>query len=260
MKKNDQNYLKISTIYFHNFDLNSATKQIIKWIKEDQTKFISLCNTHSLSICLRKKSFLKLLNSSDINLPDGMPIALYLSIKYFRLQKRVSGPDLMMKILKDLPNKKTPIYFLGSTLDILRILKNKFSNDYGFNNIYIESPPFRKLSKKENNDIINRINKSKSKIIFVSLGCPKQEEWIYENKRHLNGILIGVGAAFSFHANKLQRAPKFIQIIGFEWLFRLFQEPKRLFFRYIMSGLALFTFVLNDSYLNLKRCIKKIYS
>lgn len=252
--------LNISNIYFNNLDMSKSTQKIINWIIRNENKFITLSNTHSLSVVLRKNKFLRVINSSNMNLPDGMPIALYLSIKYRKIIKRVSGPDLMINILQKLPNPNIPIFLLGSTCDVLNDLKIKLSNQFGIKNIYIESPPFRELTEKENLEIINKINKFNSKLIFVSFGCPKQEEWIYLNKKKINGVLIGVGAAFLFHSNKLKRSPKFIQAIGFEWFFRLVQEPRRLFFRYLISFISFLIFIIKDIFYELKICIKQILS
>ena len=149
--------------------------------------------------------------------------------------KRVFGPTLLNKMLDWGQEKKIKHFFLGSTNKTIEKLTKVIEHDYPSALVCGSiSPPFRPLTKEENNTIINKINDTNADIIWVGLGAPKQEKWMYHIIKRLNTkILIGVGAAFDFHAGSKKRAPKWMQSIGLEWLFRLLSEPKRLWRRYL---------------------------
>lgn len=109
------------------------------------------------------------------------------------------------------------------------------------------SPPFRILTEDEDKKIINEINTKSPDFLWVGLGAPKQELWMYEHKNKVNSLMIGVGAGFDYLAGNIKRAPKWMQIVGFEWLYRLIQDPKRLFKRYLVTNLKFLIFLIKMS-------------
>ena len=150
---------------------------------------------------------------------------------------RVTGPDLMRVLFEEASQNGLRMYFYGSTDEILKELRQKLDEQYkGINIAGMYSPPFRKLTQEEDTDTINMINDTKPDIIWIGLGAPKQEIWMNEHKGKLNGVMIGVGAGFDYFAGRIKRAPQWMQKAGLEWLYRLMQEPKRLFKRYFVTN------------------------
>lgn len=128
-------------------------------------------------------------------------------------------------------------YFYGSSEQTLEMLREKLKEKYPDIAIAgMVSPPFRALSEAEDEAAIQAINESGADIIWVGLGAPKQENWMYEHKDKVNGVMIGVGAGFDYHAGNIKRAPAWMQKMSLEWLYRLMQDPKRLFKRYLVTN------------------------
>jgi len=199
------------------------------------------------------KKFQNIVNAANIVTPDGMPLVWTLKLLGVKNAERVYGPKLMIELLKVCALKNIPIGLYGGTKEVLDELTIKLPKEHkGLLISYAYSPPFRKLSKDESKEVISKINMSKCKIVFIGLGCPKQEIWMYEHSSYLSMPLIGVGASFDFLANSKRQAPLFLQNIGLEWLFRLFTEPKRLFYRYFYHNPRFICYVfkqlMNDKY------------
>jgi N-acetylglucosaminyldiphosphoundecaprenol N-acetyl-beta-D-mannosaminyltransferase len=145
--------------------------------------------------------------------------------------------DLLPDLLSLAAQHKMPVFFYGGTQAVLEVTGDhisKFYPDIPFTGIY--SPPFRELTPDEEQDIIRIINASGAKIVFVALGCPKQEKWMAAMKDRINSVMIGIGAALPVLAGVQKRAPRWMQKSGLEWLYRLSQEPKRLFKRYLVTN------------------------
>ena len=127
-------------------------------------------------------------------------------------------------------------YFYGSTPETLKLLKEKVEEKYHLAIVGLESPPFRKLTEEEDRKVVERINAARADFVWVGLGAPKQEKWMYEHKGRINGLMIGVGAGFDYFAGNIKRAPMWMQKCSLEWLYRLMQDPKRLFKRYLVTN------------------------
>lgn len=224
--------INISAINYSN-----ASHQIVDWGRAHESRYVCACNVHMIMEAHDHLSFRQILNNADLVTPDGMPLVWMMRIKGEPNQSRVYGPTLMLHILALAEKEKLPIGFLGSTDHVLTKLsinlKKKFLN-LMIN--YCNSPSFGKLSETENNKIIEEITQSKIQILFVGLGCPKQEIWMAEHKGKIPAVMVGVGAAFDFHAGVKPQSPPFLQKLGLEWLFRLFHEPRRLWKRYLYNN------------------------
>lgn len=206
-------------------------------------KYICVSNVHTTVMAYRNEAYRTVQNSADMALPDGKPLAMVSKKRGFPEAERVPGPDLMPKIFEASQVRGYKHYFYGSTQKTLDILKEQLQKKYPKLQIVgMYSPPFRQLSEKEDKEIIDRINDCNPDFIWVALGAPKQENWMYEHKDKVNGIMLGVGAAFDFEAGTVKRAPKWMQEMCLEWLHRLLQDPKRLFVRYISTN---FSFIWN---------------
>ena len=169
--------------------------------------------------------------------PDGAPIAWVLRHKGAKNQQRINGPDLMWRYLHHAEETKESIFLYGGTIETLEKLVARIN--VAFPRLHIAgclSPPFRALSAEEDAAIIAEINASGAQTVWVSLGCPKQERWMREHRGKINGVMLGVGAAFNYHAGTLKRAPLWMQQRGLEWLYRLLREPRYLWRRYLYTN------------------------
>lgn len=168
---------------------------------------------------------------------DGAPVAWMLRRLGFTGQPRVSGPDLMWMLCERCAALSMPVYFYGSTPATLDALALRLGQAFqGLRVVGMDSPPFRALSEAEDAQMAERINQSGAAIVFVSLGCPKQEAWMAAHRGRVNAVMIGVGAAFDFHAGMVTRAPLWMRENGLEWLHRLLSEPRRLWRRYFVTN------------------------
>jgi N-acetylglucosaminyldiphosphoundecaprenol N-acetyl-beta-D-mannosaminyltransferase len=151
-----------------------------------------------------------------------------------RRQTRAYGPTLMLHILESAVRNNLSVGFYGSQPEVLNTLMKRMQARYtGLNVVFSYSPPFCEMRREEDLDVVERINRSGARILFVGLGCPKQEIWMAEHRGKVKSVMIGVGAAFDFHAGRKPQAPAWMQKTGLEWIFRLFTEPRRLWKRYL---------------------------
>ncbi|MDD5691136.1 MAG: WecB/TagA/CpsF family glycosyltransferase [Candidatus Omnitrophica bacterium] len=244
---------KISAIDMHN-----ACLFIEEAIAKRRKKYICVCPVSTIMECRRNKKVLNSVNSADLITPDGMPTVWIGRIKGHKNIKRVYGPELMQEICSISVKKGYKHYFYGSSQDTLNQLQKKLKDKYpGLIISGSFSPPFRQLTEEESARIVGEINNSNPDVLWVGLGSPKQDLWMYEYRDKLNApVLIGVGAAFDFLAGIKLQAPGWIRNNGFEWLFRLMTEPKRLWRRYLVDGSLFVYYVLIELFLNRFRSVK----
>jgi N-acetylglucosaminyldiphosphoundecaprenol N-acetyl-beta-D-mannosaminyltransferase len=207
------------------------------------SSFITICNVHVVASAYLDSDYGGVINASDMATPDGAPVAWFLRRLGAKKQQRINGPDLMWKYcelsLRETVEKSNipSIYLYGGkdeTLQILgKVLREKFPN-LVIAGAY--SPPFRPLTVEEDQMVIDDINASGAGVVWVSLGCPKQERWMAEHKGKIHAVMVGVGAAFDYHAGTLKRAPLWMQRNGLEWTYRFMKEPRRLWKRYLVTN------------------------
>jgi N-acetylglucosaminyldiphosphoundecaprenol N-acetyl-beta-D-mannosaminyltransferase len=211
-----------------------ATKKIIAWSKAGEPRTICAASAHMVIEAYDSLEVRDAINSIDLVVSDGMPLVWWLRAKGVKNQPRVYGPELMLHICRAAADQEIPVGFLGSSPEVITALVKRLSILYPRLPInFIHSPPFRPLSIQEDEEITQQINGSGIKILFVGLGCPKQERWIADHKDRVHAVMFAVGAAFQFHAGIVHQAPQWIQRMGMEWLYRTTQEPGRLWKRYI---------------------------
>lgn len=213
----------------------------IKYIEENledlKGNYICVSNVHTTVMSYEDEEYRKIQNGGVLALPDGGPLSSISRKRGFSNAERVTGPDLMEEIFKISEEKGYSHYFYGSTQETLDELKVKLINKYpNLKIVGLYSPPFKKSVEKENINKIKEINSLKADFFWVGLGAPKQEIWMNIHKNEINSIMIGVGAGFDYHADKIKRAPKFMQNNNLEWAYRLMQDPKRLFNRYFKTN------------------------
>ncbi len=246
MERSEIISLNISSI---NYD--KAISEILDNARKIKSSYTCFANVHMIIEAYKDPELKKLINNSTFTFPDGMPLVFALKLLYGKRQERIAGIDFMIDTIRECEKDKLSIFLWGSTEIVLNSLQKNLLIE--FPKLIIAgsfSPPFREFSQTENDLYIKIINNSGANIVFVSLGCPKQEIWMAKHSSKIQAALLGVGAAFEIHAKLVKRAPKWMQKISLEWLFRLMQEPKRLWKRYTQTNL-LFIFLL------LKKTIRK---
>jgi N-acetylglucosaminyldiphosphoundecaprenol N-acetyl-beta-D-mannosaminyltransferase len=204
---------------------------------------------HSVVTAAQNSEFAKALNRADMATPDGAPVAWMLRRLGSKGQQRINGPDLMWRFCDASQSSdscergngkkaEAPAIFLyGSTDGTLTMLKAKLLTAFPALKIAgMYSPPFRALTEAEDAAVVDAINASGARVVFVSLGCPKQELWMEAHRGRIQAVMIGVGAAFDYHAGTIKRAPRWMQDCGLEWLHRLASEPRRLWKRYLVTN------------------------
>ncbi len=234
------------------------TLQIIKnWITNKQRKYICVAAVHLIMECQENGQLLNGVNNSGLTVPDGMPLVWLLNKTENRTQ-RIYGPELMLKICNLAQDQKWKILILGGSIKQSKKLKQiliiKYPRIQIVGNI---DTPIRPIPENKNTKIIQQINSLKPNIIFIGMGCPYQEKWMIENISKLDtNVLIGVGAAFDFITGIEKQAPSIIQSIGLEWLWRLFQKPKRLWYRYSVINILFIYRLIKELFLKLVMKVK----
>jgi N-acetylglucosaminyldiphosphoundecaprenol N-acetyl-beta-D-mannosaminyltransferase len=216
---------------------NEAIECIFEWASRRESRTVCTCNVHSLITARRNAAHADAIWSADLVTPDGAPIAWLLRKKGHRGQKRISGPDLMWTCCRKAADCGTEIFLCGATAEVLRQLERRLCSQFpGIRIVGTFSPPFRKPSAAEDAALVRLINRSSARLVWVALGCPKQEAWLQAHRGRIHAVMVGVGAAFDFHAGTVKRAPVWVRQIGFEWAYRLSQEPGRLMTRYLVTN------------------------
>ncbi|HEY8397677.1 MAG TPA: WecB/TagA/CpsF family glycosyltransferase [Flavihumibacter sp.] len=202
-----------------------------------QSSYVCVANVHMLVEAYMKREFKQIINNADLVTPDGMPICIGLHQLYGLHQDRVAGMNLLPDLLKNASDQKIPVFIYGGHPDLIPVLHeyvNKNLPDLDLRGVY--SPPFRPLTKAEDEEVIEMINQSGARLVLVSLGCPKQEIWMAKMKGRINGCMVGIGGAIPVMLGIQKRAPLWMQRYSLEWLYRLLQEPRRLFKRYLVTN------------------------
>ena len=204
-----------------------------KNIDDIKGDYICVSNVHTTVTSYEDASYCAVQNGGLMAIPDGGPLSTIGKKRGYENMARITGPDLMGKIFEISSEKGYSHYFYGSENETLELLTQKLKHQYpGIQIIGTYSPPFRPLTEEEDKEVIERINKTKPDFVWVGLGAPKQEKWMAAHQGKIEGLMLGVGAGFDYYAGNIKRAPIWMQKSNLEWLYRLIQDPKRLFKRY----------------------------
>jgi len=215
--------------------------------KNKKSSYVCIANVHMTIEAYNDKKIEAIVNSADITTPDGMPLAKAIKYLYKIEQDRVAGMDLISDIMRESNKKNFSIFIYGLTNETLNIFTNKVKKEFPKLNIKSYSPPFKELNSNEKKKVIDEINKFNPNFVFVALGCPKQEKWMAEHKGKINSCMIGLGGALEVYAGVKNRAPLWMQNNSLEWLYRLIQDPKRLWKRYLYTN-SLFILLFTKQY------------
>lgn len=229
--------VNILGIHVSAISADDVLHRIEEWIESGARTHVCVCDMNSLLAAREDSALRDFYNSSGLTLPDGMPLVWAGRAAGFQDIERVCGPDLFPAVLSQSVSRGWRHYLLGGAEGVADRLAQRCRQDFpGVKIVGTESPPFRDLTEGEKRKLVDRINASQADILWVGLGAPKQERWMAEYRRNIDpAVLIGVGAAFNFQVGDIRRAPKWMQGRGLEWAFRLQQEPKRLWRRYLFG-------------------------
>ena len=218
-------------------NMSDTIKYIGGHLDDLRGKYICVSNVHTTVMSYENEEYRKIQNGAAMALPDGAPLSSYSRRKGYKQAQRVTGPDLMLELFAISKEKGYRHYFYGATEETLQSMKEVLERDYpGIQIAGMYAPPFRALTPQEDAQIVAKINESRPDFIWIGVGAPKQEEWMYQHMGQLQGVLIGVGAGFDYLAGYIKRAPRWMQRMSLEWLYRLLQDPKRLWRRYFTSN------------------------
>jgi N-acetylglucosaminyldiphosphoundecaprenol N-acetyl-beta-D-mannosaminyltransferase len=229
--------------------------QIITWAKSCQSRVICVANVHMLVEASQHWRFAAVLKQADLVTPDGMPLVVMLKLMGIDRSERVAGMDIFLATCQRAAQANLSIFLLGSKPEVLDKISQRLQQQFPTLVIAgMESPPFSSTAPTVDMNTVQAIDASGAKIVFVALGCPKQELWMMQHRDKIQAVMIGVGGVFPVYAGIMKQAPEFIQKAGLEWLFRLIQEPQRLWKRYfttipIFLWLALKQLLLREKYL-----------
>lgn len=239
MNKEELQYCKILKTNINVTNMDKTVSYITNNLEALKGNYICVSNVHTTVMAFRDEAYRKVQNSAAMALPDGQPLAITSRRRGYTHAERVPGPDLMPAILQLSQEKGYSHYFYGSTEYTLEKLRVSLLQKYPALKIAgMYAPPFRKLTDEEDEEVVRRINESSADFVWVALGAPKQEKWMYEHKNRVGGLMIGVGAAFDFLAGTVKRAPEWMQRFCMEWVFRISQDPRRMLPRYLNTNFA----------------------
>lgn len=212
-------------------------ESIVAAAKRNESRSACFANVHMTMEADNRKEFANVVNRADWVATDGVPLTWALRLLYGIRQDRICGFDLVPDLISRATEEKLPIFFYGSTPEVLEKVVAKCQQLHPTVQIVGSvSPPFRALSVQEEEAIIEQINTSGARLVFVALGCPKQERWMCAMRGRIQAVLLGVGGALPLFAGIQSRAPRWMQRSGLEWTYRLAMEPGRLFKRYAITN------------------------
>lgn len=212
---------------------DDASRRVLRWAGEGRSAYVCVATVHMVMESYDSASFRKIVNGAELVTPDGRPLVWALSSLGVKGASQVRGTDLTAHVVERAAREGVPIGLYGGTQDVLDTLVRTLETRHpGIEVACRIAPPFRPLSQEEDEAFTRQIATSGARILFVGLGCPKQEQWMATHRGRVPAVMLGVGAAFDFHAGNVRQAPRWMQKTGLEWVFRLLMDPRRLWRRY----------------------------
>jgi N-acetylglucosaminyldiphosphoundecaprenol N-acetyl-beta-D-mannosaminyltransferase len=221
----------------HHTTYSEAANLISEWSYDAEPCYVCVANVHMVMEAYDSGAFRDVVNGARLVTPDGMPLVWTLRLMGVRSAERVYGPNLTLAVLEQAERRRIPVGFYGGREEVLDKLVKWARGCYPRLQInYAFAPPFGLLTDEQQRSITDDINASGARILFVGLGCPKQEVWMARQRGRISAVTLGVGAAFDFLTGATRQAPVWMQHAGLEWLFRLWTEPRRLWARYLFHN------------------------
>jgi len=212
---------------------DDAPRRVIRMAREGRPAYVCVATVHMVMESFDSSVFRRVVNGSDLVTPDGRPLVWALRLLGASGASQVRGTDLMAHVVERAAREGVPIGLYGGTTELLEQLVRKMTARFPGLRVACQiAPPFRPLTPEEDEAFTREIGASGARVLFVGIGCPKQERWMDAHKGSVTAVMLGVGAAFDFHAGRVRQAPHWVQVAGLEWAFRLLMEPRRLWKRY----------------------------
>jgi len=231
----DSDRIRVVSLNVNVFNYESAIEQIIAMVNAGVGGYVCMSTVHMILESYDDPEYGAKVNAANMVVPDGMPVVWMQKLQGAREPGRVRANDLMMRLCEYAENNDLSVGFYGGRQEVIEAILERANINYPKLRIaYAYSPPFRPLTESEDMAVTEEINQKGPDILFMGLGCPKQENWMSAHKDRLRAVMIGVGASFDFYAGNVAECPSWLQNLGLEWLFRLYQEPRRLWKRYLI--------------------------
>lgn len=229
----------------------SIAETIMREARARHGGYVCVANVHMVTTARRNEKLHQIMEKSLVVTADGLPLVWMLKQNGFGEAKRVVGTDLTLRLCERAAAEGMPVYFYGGTPETIRLFEASIAKRFPTLKVFYESPPLLPEQTEVDRGVVDGINASGARIVFVGLGCPKQEFWMATYRPHLTAVLIGVGAAFDFIAGSVKRAPGWMQRCGLEWLHRLAVDPRKTWRRYATTN-PLFVWMVVREHLKLK--------
>lgn len=216
-------------------DSRSITERVAELVLAGKGGYICFSTVHMVMESYDNAEYAKKVNAANMVIPDGMPLVWMQKLQGRKDARRTRANDMMIELCSVAESRGWSVGFYGASQKVIDEIKERATTDFPQMKVaYAFSPPFRPLSEDEESEIKDKITAALPDLIFVGLGCPKQENWMSKNSPDLKPIMFGVGASFDFFAGNVKESPRWIGNLGLEWLYRLWQEPRRLWYRYLI--------------------------
>ena len=229
-------------------NLSLACHTLGYWIKEDKRTYVCIAPVSTVMDCQRNEEYRGIVNNAGMTTPDGMPLVWLGKLKGSRIIERTYGPDLLLAFCKFGLEKGVRHFFYGGSEQTCRSLMVNLQNRFpGVRIVGHYVPPMRAGRQIEQGMVLEQINKAQPDVLWIGLGSPKQDYWMFDHRQKLNvPVMVGVGAAFDFLAGTKPQAPSWMQRSGMEWFFRLCCEPRRLWKRYLIGNTQFIYYLWRD--------------
>jgi N-acetylglucosaminyldiphosphoundecaprenol N-acetyl-beta-D-mannosaminyltransferase len=212
---------------------DDASRRVARWAREGRSAYVCVATVHMVMEAFDSSAFGRVVNGADLVTPDGRPLVWALRSLGVGDATQVRGTYLTTHVVERAAREDIPIGLYGGTPELLEKFAGILESRYpGVRVVCRIAPPFRPLTSEEDQRVTQEIISSGARILFVGIGCPKQERWMEAHKERIQAVMLGVGAAFDFHTGRVRQAPGWMQVAGLEWLFRVLMDPKRLWKRY----------------------------
>jgi N-acetylglucosaminyldiphosphoundecaprenol N-acetyl-beta-D-mannosaminyltransferase len=209
---------------------------IMQWGQQRLSRVVCVANVHMLMEARWNPAFARVLERADLVTPDGMPLVWTLNLLRKSAHDRVAGMYIMREVCQRASTTGVSVYFLGTDISTLGKMRDRLVQEFPDLKIAgMEPLPFRPLTSEEDQHVVSAINSSQAGVVFIALGCPKQEIWMHQHRHKINATMVGVGGVFPIYAGIKKHAPRWAQDLGLEWFYRLLQEPGRLWKRYLIT-------------------------
>jgi N-acetylglucosaminyldiphosphoundecaprenol N-acetyl-beta-D-mannosaminyltransferase len=216
-------------------DHDSAVERVVELVRKRHGGYVCFATVHMVMESYDSPEFASKVNAADMIVTDGMPIVWMQKLQKRNEATRVRANDLMILLCKRAERERLTVGFYGGQPEVIDAVRERAKRDFpDMRIVYAYSPPFRALTPDEDEKITNEINAAAPDLLFMGLGCPKQENWMATHRNHLTAVMLGVGASFDFFAGNVKESPAWLGRLGLEWLYRLAQEPQRLWRRYLI--------------------------